>query len=109
MPSCLWETCGGRRRGPDLWDFCGVSRSTSHRAESAGLTPGCGDAGLDCRDYISLVVSGAGGEVFTAAQVVLIATPADDAGASTADRYDWQAAMAAADGRGGGFSADPRC
>jgi hypothetical protein len=24
--------------------------------------------------------------------------PADDAGASTADRYDWQAAMAAADG-----------
>jgi hypothetical protein len=22
---CLWETCGERRRGPDLWDFCGAS------------------------------------------------------------------------------------
>ena len=42
--------------------------------------------------------SGPGEGVGTAAQAVLTATPADDAGASTADRYDWQAAMAAADG-----------
>ena len=48
--------------------------------------------------YISVVSSGTGEEAATAAQVVLAATPADDAGASTADRYDWQAAMAAADG-----------
>jgi len=39
-----------------------------------------------------------GGETATAAQVVLAAPPADDTGASTADRYDWQASMAAADG-----------
>jgi hypothetical protein len=44
------------------------------------------------------VSSGVGEQAATAAQVVLAATPADDAGASTADRYDWQAAMAAADG-----------
>jgi hypothetical protein len=25
MPFCLWETRGERRRGPDLWDFCGAS------------------------------------------------------------------------------------
>jgi hypothetical protein len=41
------------------------------------------------------VSSGPGEDVGTAAQVVLAAAPADDAGASTADRYDWQAAMAA--------------
>jgi hypothetical protein len=81
-----------------------MSRSTGRRAPR--LTPGSGDATLGCQDYISLVISGAGGEVVTAAQVVLIATSTDDAGASTADRYDWQAAAAAADGRGG-FSAGP--
>jgi hypothetical protein len=48
--------------------------------------------------YVSWVPSGAGEQAATAAQVVLATTPADDAGASTADRYDWQAAMAAADG-----------
>jgi hypothetical protein len=31
---------------------------------------------------------------------VLSAVPPDDAGPSTADRYDWRAAMAAADGLG---------
>jgi hypothetical protein len=36
----------------------------------------------------------------TAAETVLSAVPPDDAGASTADRYDWQAAMATADGLG---------
>jgi hypothetical protein len=45
-----------------------------------------------------MVSSGPHDEAVTAAQVVLTAVPADDAGASTADRYDWQAAMAAADG-----------
>lgn len=34
----------------------------------------------------------------TAAEALMITPPPDDAGASTADRYDWQAAMAAADG-----------
>jgi hypothetical protein len=48
--------------------------------------------------YVSWVSSGAGEQAATAAQVVLATAPADDAGASTADRYDWQAAMAAADG-----------
>jgi hypothetical protein len=48
--------------------------------------------------YVSCVSSGTGEQAATAAQVVLATTPADDAGASTADRYDWQAAMAAADG-----------
>ena len=46
----------------------------------------------------SWVLSGAGDQAATAAQVVLATPPADDAGAETADRYDWQAAMAAADG-----------
>jgi hypothetical protein len=36
----------------------------------------------------------------TAAEAVLSAIPPDDSGASTADRYDWQAAMAAADALG---------
>jgi hypothetical protein len=36
--------------------------------------------------------------VETAAEVVLRVAPGDDAGARTADLYDWQAAMAAADG-----------
>lgn len=48
--------------------------------------------------YRSWVSSGTGDEAATAAQIVLATTPADDAGAETADRYDWQAAMAAADG-----------
>ncbi len=48
--------------------------------------------------YVSWVSSGTGERTVTAVQVVLAATPADDAGAETADRYDWQAAMAAADG-----------
>lgn len=34
----------------------------------------------------------------TAAELVKSVQPPDDAGAATADRYDWQAAMAAADG-----------
>ena len=33
----------------------------------------------------------------TATQAVLSAQPTDDAGAQTADRFEWQAAMAAAD------------
>jgi hypothetical protein len=41
---------------------------------------------------------GPGEQAATAAEVVVAVAPADDAGASTADRYDWQAAMAAADG-----------
>jgi hypothetical protein len=44
------------------------------------------------------VSSGVSDQAATAAQVVLATTPADNAGAETADRYDWQAAMAAADG-----------
>lgn len=38
-----------------------------------------------------------GEEAATARQAVLSAKPEDDAGAETADRYEWQAAMAAAD------------
>lgn len=34
----------------------------------------------------------------SAAEIVLRVTPLEDSGANTADRYDWQAAMAAADG-----------
>jgi hypothetical protein len=35
--------------------------------------------------------------VTTAADLVMTVAPSDDAGASTADRYDWQACMASAD------------
>jgi hypothetical protein len=48
--------------------------------------------------YISMVPSDLGEEIVTARQVVLFTEPDDDAGADTADRYEWQAAMAAADG-----------
>jgi hypothetical protein len=48
--------------------------------------------------YLSSVSSGTSDQAATAAQIVLATTAADDAGAETADRYDWQAAMAAADG-----------
>jgi hypothetical protein len=44
------------------------------------------------------VSSALGEETVTARQVVLSTEPDDDAGADTADRYEWQAAMAAADG-----------
>jgi hypothetical protein len=44
------------------------------------------------------VSSDLGEETATARQVVLSTEPDDDAGADTADRYEWQAAMAAADG-----------
>src|SRR6185437_1731951 len=48
--------------------------------------------------YIALVSSDLSEGSATARQVVLSAEPGDDAGAETADRYEWQAAMAAADG-----------
>jgi hypothetical protein len=48
--------------------------------------------------YIFLVSSDLGDETATARQAVLSTEPDDDAGADTADRYEWQAAMAAADG-----------
>ena len=47
--------------------------------------------------YIAVVSSDLGEETATARQAVLSAEPEDDAGAETADRYEWQAAMAAAD------------
>jgi hypothetical protein len=50
--------------------------------------------------YISQVPSGSDDALATAAEAVLSVAPPDDAGAATADRYDWQAAMAAADGLG---------
>jgi hypothetical protein len=48
--------------------------------------------------YISLVSSSPGEDATSAAEAVLAAVPPDDAGAETADRYEWQAAMAAANG-----------
>jgi hypothetical protein len=50
--------------------------------------------------YIPQVSSRPGEGAATAAEAFLSTDPPDDAGASTADRYDWQAAMAAADGLG---------
>lgn len=47
--------------------------------------------------HVSLVALSVGGDGRTAAQVVLAAVRPDDAGADTADRFDWQAAVAAAD------------
>jgi hypothetical protein len=44
-----------------------------------------------------VVSSDLGEETVTARRAVLSAEPQDDAGAETADRYEWQAAMAAAD------------
>jgi hypothetical protein len=44
------------------------------------------------------VSSGTGDGAVSAAQVVLAAVPPDDAGADTADDYEWQAAMAAVHG-----------
>jgi hypothetical protein len=62
------------------------------RARRRSPVPVCG------MPYLSWVSSGSGDQAATAAQIVLATSPADDAGAETADRYDWQAAMAAADG-----------
>jgi hypothetical protein len=44
------------------------------------------------------VSSGPGEDASFAAEAVLAVSPPDDAGAETADRYEWQATMAAADG-----------
>jgi hypothetical protein len=40
MPFYLWETCGERRRGPDLWDFCEASGHTQ-----LSLSPAAGERG----------------------------------------------------------------
>lgn len=50
--------------------------------------------------YISKVSSGPSEPAAAAARVALAVAPDDDVGAATADRYEWQAAMAAADGLG---------
>lgn len=49
------------------------------------------------RDSIVTSVTSLGDGVRTAAETVRTTAPSDDAGAETADRYEWQAAMATAD------------
>jgi hypothetical protein len=48
--------------------------------------------------YVGQVSADFGGNDATAAQLVMTVPPEDDAGAETADRYEWQSVMAAADG-----------
>lgn len=49
-------------------------------------------------NYVYCVSLGPRETVTTAAELAVVTAPPDDAGARTADAYDWQAAMAAADG-----------